>query len=61
MLNRAVVLHDQPAHFSVVLVQHPHHFLWIGRFGEGGEAAQIEKHHGDLAPVTFQQIFGGAI
>ncbi len=59
-LERAFVFEDQPAHRRVVFAQHAHHFLGLGGFGEGGEAAQVEEHHRDLAPVALQRIVGAA-
>ena len=44
----------------MVLAQHAHHLLGLGRLGEGGEAAQVEEHDGDLAAVALQRILGAA-
>ena len=55
-LERALVLEDQPAHRRVVFAEHAHHFFRVGRFGERGEAAQVEEHDGDFAAVALQRI-----
>ena len=59
-LEGAVVRKDQLAHLGVVLAEHAHHLLGLGRLGEGGEASQVEEHDGDLAPVGLQGIVGAA-
>ena len=48
------------AHRGVVLAQHAHDLLGLGGLGEGGEAAQVEEDHGDLAPVGLERIVGAA-
>ena len=45
-----------PAETVVVLAQHRHHLLGLGGFGEGGEAAQVAEHDGDVAAVAFEQL-----
>ena len=60
MLERALVLEDQLARDLVVLAQHAHHLLGLRDLGEGGEAAQVEEHHGDLAAMALQRIVGAA-
>ena len=57
-LQRAFVLQDQPAHGRMVFTEDAHHLLGIGGFGKGGEAAQVQKNDGNLAPVAFQRIIG---
>ena len=59
-LERALVLHDERAHLGVILAEHAHDFLGLGGLREGGEAAQVEKHHDDLAPVGLEGIVGTA-
>ena len=51
-LERALVGEDEPAHLRVVLAEHAHHLLGLGGLGEGGEAAQVDEDHGDLAAVA---------
>ena len=40
--------------------QDPHDVLGLGGLGERGEAAEIQEHDGDLAPVAAQRILGAA-
>ena len=40
----------------MIAAQQRHHFFGLGGVGEGREAAQIEKHDGDLATVRAQWI-----
>jgi len=42
-LEGALVGQDEAAHLRVVLAQHAHHFLGLGRLGEGGEAAELSR------------------
>ena len=51
---------NQSAHLGVVLAEHAHHLFRLGRLGEGGEPAQVEEHHGDVAPVALERILGAA-
>ena len=51
---------DQLAHRGVILAQHRHDLLRLGRFGERSEAAQVEEHHRDLPPVATQRVLGAA-
>src|SRR5215475_11775827 len=55
-LECPVVLEDEPPHLRVVLAQHAHDLLGIGRLREGGEAAQVEEHNGHLDAVAGQRI-----
>ena len=59
-LQRAFVLQDQFAHLSMIFAKHPHDFLRLRGFGEGGEAAQVQEDDGDFAPVGLERIFGAA-
>jgi hypothetical protein len=42
MLEGSFVPKDQLAHFSVVLMQHSHHFLRFGGFSEGSESPEVQ-------------------
>jgi hypothetical protein len=44
----------------VVVAQHGHDLLGLGGLREGGEAAQVEEHHRDLAPVALERVVGVA-
>ena len=44
----------------MVLAQHAHDLLGLGGLGEGGEAAEVEEHHGHLAPVGLERVLGAA-
>ena len=55
VLERAAVFVDRAAKGGVIGAQQLHHFVGIGAVGERGEAAQIEEHRGDLAPVRLEQ------
>ncbi len=55
-LQRAFVCHHQLTHGSMKTVQHFHHLFGFGLVGEGGEAAQVEEHHADLAPVRLEHV-----
>ena len=54
-LERALIAEDQLTQALMIFAQHGHHFLGLGAVGEGGEAAQVTKQHGNLAPMTRQQ------
>ena len=49
-----------PPHRDVILAQHAHDLLGLGGLREGGEAAQVQEHHGDLAPMALQRVLGVA-
>src|SRR5262249_38971107 len=59
-LERALVREDQTPHLGVVLTQHTHDLFGLGRLREGGEAVQVEEHHGHLTPMSLQGIVGAA-
>ena len=59
-LQRAFVLHDEPAHLGVVLAQHGHHFLGLHRRGKRGETAQAQEADGDFAAAGLQRILGAS-
>ena len=40
----------------MILAQHRHHLLGLGGLGEGGEAAQVAEHDGDVAAVAVEQL-----
>ena len=50
-VDRAFVLGDERTHRRVIVAQHRFHFLRLGGVGERGEAAQVDEHVADLAPV----------
>jgi hypothetical protein len=52
------VRQDVPSHHRVVFAQHAHDLLGLGRLGEGGEPAEIEEDHRDLAPVALERVLG---
>ena len=45
-----------PASAVVVFAQHRHHLLGLGGLGEGGEAAQVAEHDGDVLAVAVEQL-----
>ena len=45
----------------MVLLQNIRYFLGLAAVGERGEAAQVEEHDNDLAPVCLQQVLAAAI
>ena len=51
---------DELAHLRVILAQHRHQLLGLGRLGERGEAPEVEEHDDDLAPVGLQRVLGAA-
>src|SRR3954447_12023642 len=57
VLERPLVLDDEPAHRAVVRAQEPEDLLRLGRLREDGEVAQIAEDGGDLAPVAGEQLF----
>ena len=59
-LERALVLHDERAHLGVVFAEDAHDFLGLGGLRERGEAAEVEEHDRDLAPVGLERIVGAA-
>ena len=59
-LERALVLEHDATHRRVVRVQHLHHLLGLGAVGERREAAQVDEHDADLAPVRRQQLLAAA-
>ena len=48
---------DDAGETVVVLAQHGHHLLGLGGLGEGGEAAQVAEHDGDVLAVAVEQLF----
>ena len=56
MFDGSVVRHDRATEFGVVLAQHAHHLLRLGRLGEPGEAAQVDEHHGDLRAACLERV-----
>ena len=40
----------------MVFAQHSHHLLGLGGVGEGGEAAQVAEHDGDVLAVAVEQL-----
>ena len=44
----------------MIFVQHAHHFLGLGGFGESREATQIENTTVSSQPVRLQRIVGAA-
>jgi hypothetical protein len=59
-LERSLPLQDELAHLGVVLAQHGHDLFGLRRLREGGEAAQVEENHGDVAAVALEGILGAA-
>ena len=49
--------HDERAHRAVILAQHRFHFLGLRGVGERGEAAQVDEHVADLAPMRRKDRF----
>ena len=58
MIEGSFVLKDQLAHFSVVLMQHSHHFLRFGGFSEGGESPEVQIDHCYFSTMCFERILG---
>ena len=50
-------LADQGAHRRMVFAQHGLHLLGLGRIGERREAAQVDEHVADLAPMRREDRF----
>ena len=57
-LQRRLELQHQAPHGRMIFAQQAHDLLRLGGFGECGEAAQIDEHHGHFAPVADQRVFG---
>ena len=55
-LDGALELVDQGAERVVILAQHRHHLLGLGRLGEGREVAQVAEHDGHLAAMTPEHV-----
>ena len=56
VLDRSIVLDDEAAKFGVILAQYAHHLLGLRRFGEAGEAAQIDVHHRNLRATRLERV-----
>src|SRR4029079_17603548 len=52
VLERALLLHDQPADGGVIAPEEPEDLFGFGRLRERREVAEITEHRGDLAAVT---------
>jgi hypothetical protein len=59
-LQRPLVLEDELSHRLVVFAQDAHHLLRLGSLREAGEAAQVEKHDGDLPAMGPERVLGAS-
>ena len=50
------MLQDELAHLGMVLAEDAHDLLGLGGLREGGEAPQVQEHHGHLPPMALERV-----
>ena len=55
-LKGPLILVNNFPHRDMELMQHPHHFFWLGGLREGRKSAQIAEDDRDLAAVALERL-----